>query len=171
MVPLDHRPLAVVAWVTPVTTERGLRASMPQGLILRYMGLVVTAYPTKGGTPRDATVEASRVASTLQDLVEVGLEDPDADPPVAVSYPLHVPIYDYDLLPVGDRDRLPPPGGVIQQAMIVDHSVQPIPDPADDLLWTVVLTLRVRYYRPGRERAAGPEPPAIRSIPATPDFP
>lgn len=162
-VPVEKRPLAVVAWIAGVTTERTTRRSMPQGLIMRFMTFVVTAYPERGEDARAATLRAARVTSLLLDAIEVGLVDVDANQ--VASYPLAVPVYDYSL--AADD---PASGVITQQAQVIDHSVQPIPDPQDDRLYSVVATIRVRYYRPGRIRAIGGPPPTVVSLPGTPDI-
>ncbi len=168
-IPIETRPVAVVHMIAPVTPERYTRRSIPQGIILRNTTFVTTLYPAPGDTARASTWRARRLASLLQDSVEIGLSDEEAGE--ALSYPFQLPVYDWDTLPEEDREVLPGPETPWQWATVMDVSTQVIPDPADDRLYTVVLTTRLRYQRPGRIRTHGEAAlPFAESMPVSPDF-
>lgn len=148
----DERPAAVVEFSTPVGQGPGHRdrRTIPQGDVSRAATFAVTAYPALFDTAREGRHEADRIADLLDQTIGQGLVDDDSGELVNIGHPLAVPVYDYAGVPLTGAGR-GGPADPYGWAMVETHSVHPIQDPLDEKRWTVAMSLRLSWWRAGRE--------------------
>lgn len=168
-VPDERRPVAVVAPATELTVLFARQTSVA-GDVRVQQGLVVTAYTEMTDSDgaalstRAARRRATEVSDLLMNGLLIGLEDDDGS---ALCGPMDIPIYDYDGVAVEGPERGPGPNRPYGMMEALSSSSEPIPDPDDDRRWTVVLNLRLAWWRAGRARAGGPPPRRTSSMPGT----
>lgn len=146
----DDRPLA---WVEEVgaTSSSGQRVGMiPQGDFQRTAGFVVTLFPSPGELPQQSTLAAMELKEMLMRSVEVGVVSftPEPGIPTAIHPPMKFPVWDYEGVPVTGRNRQGPETP-FQYADVLDVSGRAIPDPESESLYSVALSLRLRWWTGG----------------------
>lgn len=161
-IPVNSRPFAVVQPAGPGVTAFA-RSSIPQGDVRRSQNMAVTAFPVAVDTPAGAVVAAEELADYLLNAVDYGLVDGDG---AVLTGPRAVPLWDYSGVPATGAGRAGPPAP-ITVAEVEGHTVRPLPDPSDDRLWSVTLSLSLTWWAPGRLRANAAEEPIVTSIPGT----
>jgi hypothetical protein len=155
----SERPVAVVEWSTAIGRSPGHppdRRTIPQGDVSRMGTMAVTAYPAIFDTAREGKHESELIAQLLDESIGQGLVKRDGSGPVVnVGHPLAIPVYDYAAVPVKGANRAGPPNPY-GWAMVADHSVHPLQDPLDEKRWTVAVSIRLTWWRAGRQPPPGP---------------
>jgi hypothetical protein len=162
----DERPAAVIE--AGVVSAPMARAAIDQGDVENVLPVTFTAYPSMEGSVRDAGKRARDLKQHLSDLITYGLDLGDDAGGRPLAGPFRIPLYDYADVALSGPDRAGPvePGGRI---LVRDHSADDVQDPIDPKRWTVVLELRLAWYRPGRRGPVG-EPLRDQPLIGTPDF-
>lgn len=157
----DERPVAVVDESGSLTTTFSRARMLNTGDQRRQQSYAIVCYPVVGAQASDSAAEARRVRSLLMAGFSRGLVTDDS-PPVNIGAAWYFPIYDFDGVPVTGAGRAGPADPYTYAEVDETFNVRPIQDAVDELRFTVVANLRVRWWEGGR---IPPVAPIAESMP------
>lgn len=159
------RDTAFVEIAVPSTTVSA-RSAIPQGNVDRMATFSVTLLPAPSATPQESSLRAYELAETLQSAMEIGLV---TDTGGFYCWPMSFPLWSWEGVPIVGTGRAGPQSPPLVFAEVHDLSVRPLPDPDDDRLYSVIMTLRAMWRAAGR--AGFPAPPAVGGVTPSVDPP
>lgn len=150
----EGRNLAFVELATSPSTlfARSGGPGVPQGDVRRSITVAATLLPAPLETPQESTLQATELAEMLDMAVTAGTVLPDG---TSFSNPREIPLWDWTGVPVRGPGR-GGPDAAVSYAEVQDHGARVIPDPQDDRLYSIVLTMRMTWWSGGRSGPGGP---------------